>query len=213
MIEIKSLYDILNAKIIQFGVQHKHLSIDESMIPYFGRHLCKQFIRGKPVRFGYNQWCICSSSGVPYNAVIYEGKTGNCKGPLGTGIVLDLVSIYENPKRHHIYIDNFFSSYVLFMKLKELHFRATGAIKENRLNGCTIMSKKTMKKKKRDTFDYRSQGSLEVVRWNDNAEVFFFYLYIYPPDSQESDGGAIHRVSNYPDLLPEMPRYCCPLVI
>ena len=42
---------------------------------------------------------------------------------------------------------------------------------------------------------------------------FYFYLYIYPPDSQESDGGAIHRVSNYPDLLPEMPSYCCPLVI
>ena len=42
---------------------------------------------------------------------------------------------------------------------------------------------------------------------------FLFYLYIYPPDSQESDGGAIHRVSNYPDLLPEMPRYCCPLVV
>ena len=36
---------------------------------------------------------------------------------------------------------------------------------------------------------------------------FFFYLYIYPPDSQESNGGAIHRVNNYPDLLPEMPRY------
>ena len=42
---------------------------------------------------------------------------------------------------------------------------------------------------------------------------FYFNLYIYPPDSQESDGGAIHRVGNYPDLLPEIPRYCCPLVI
>ena len=42
---------------------------------------------------------------------------------------------------------------------------------------------------------------------------FSFYLSIYPPDSQESDGGAIHRVSNYPNLLPEMPRYCCLLVI
>ena len=41
----------------------------------------------------------------------------------------------------------------------------------------------------------------------------FLYFYIYPLDSQESDGGAIHRVSNFPDLLPEMPRYCCPLVI
>ena len=27
---------------------------------------------------------------------------------------------------------------------------------------------------------------------------FIFYLYIYPPDSHESD--AIHRASNYPDL-------------
>ena len=47
----------------------------------------------------------------------------------------------------------------------------------------------------------------------DDFIFFYFYFYIYPPDSQESDGGAIHRVSNYPDLLPEMPRYCCPLVI
>ena len=42
---------------------------------------------------------------------------------------------------------------------------------------------------------------------------FFLYIYIYPPDSQESDGCAIHRESNYPDLLPEMSTYCCPLVI
>ena len=31
---------------------------------------------------------------------------------------------------------------------------------------------------------------------------------MYPSDSQESVGDTIHRVSNYPDLLPEMPRYC-----
>ena len=28
-------------------------SVDETMVPYYGRHSCKQFIRGKPVRFGY----------------------------------------------------------------------------------------------------------------------------------------------------------------
>ena len=39
--------------------------------------------------------------------------------------------------------------------------------------------------------------------------IFSFYLYIYPPDSQESDRGA----NTYQDLLPEMPRYCCPLEI
>ena len=41
---------------------------------------------------------------------------------------------------------------------------------------------------------------------NSTIHFFYFYLYIYPPDWQESDGDAIRRVSNYPDLLPEMPR-------
>ena len=36
-----------------------------------------------------------------------------------------------------------------------------------------------------------------------------FYLYIYSLDSQVSDGGAVHRTNNYPDLLPEMLAYCC----
>ena len=27
---------------------------------------------------------------------------------------------------------------------------------------------------------------------------FYFYLCIYPPDSQESDEGTMHRTSNYP---------------
>ena len=69
-------------------------------------------------------------------------------------------------------------------------------------------------------YNKETKREAEKERWENkrNANryfLFFFYfnLYIYPPDSQESDGGAIHRVGNYPDLLPEMPRYCCPLVI
>ena len=32
-------------------------------------------------------------------------------------------------------------------------------------------------------------------RHNNKMRIFYFYLYIYPSDSQESDGGAIYRVS------------------
>ena len=50
---------------------------------------------------------------------------------------------------------------------------------------------------------------------NIKRHLFFilFYLYNYPSDSQESDGDAIHKANNYPDLLPEMPRHCCPIEI
>ena len=29
---------------------------DELMVPYFGRHGCKQFMKNKPVKFGYKLW-------------------------------------------------------------------------------------------------------------------------------------------------------------
>ena len=40
---------------------------------------------------------------------------------------------------------------------------------------------------------------------------FSFHLYIYPPESQESDRGIIHRASNFPNFFLEMPGYCCPV--
>ena len=49
MAKVAPLYDLLNVKLQSFGVVHEDLSIDESVVPYFGRHSCKQFIRAKPI--------------------------------------------------------------------------------------------------------------------------------------------------------------------
>ena len=37
-----------------------------------------------------------------------------------------------------------------------------------------------------------------------NNFIYLFHLNIYPSELQESDGGAIYKTRNYPDLLPEM---------
>ena len=50
--KIRPLQDRVNASLRQFGVFLKDLDIDEQMVPYFGRHSAKMFIRGKPIRFG-----------------------------------------------------------------------------------------------------------------------------------------------------------------
>ena len=42
----------------------QNLSIDEVMIPYFGRHGTKQFIRGKAIRYGFKLWGLASIFGV-----------------------------------------------------------------------------------------------------------------------------------------------------
>ena len=42
--------------------------------------------------------------------------------------------------------------------------------------------------------------------------ILFLYTYILLTRRKATEA-LIHRVGNYPYLLPEMPRYCCPLVI
>ena len=53
MFKIRSLLDMLNSKFQKWDIMHKNLSIDGSMVKYFGHHEAKQSIRGKPVRVGF----------------------------------------------------------------------------------------------------------------------------------------------------------------
>ena len=48
-----TLNDALNKIFKQYGTLHTKLSVDKSMVPYFGKHSCKQFIRGQLIRFGF----------------------------------------------------------------------------------------------------------------------------------------------------------------
>ncbi|XP_039968251.1 piggyBac transposable element-derived protein 3-like, partial [Bactrocera tryoni] len=92
--KVRPLIDALNKKFMQFGVFSHILSVDEQMIPYFGRHSCKMFIKGKPIRFGFKSWCLCSESGYLFSSILYGGAaTPHDKNVgLGAQTVLDLLA-------------------------------------------------------------------------------------------------------------------------
>lgn len=73
--KLRPFIEYLNKKFIQFGIFSHNLSIDEQMVPYFGRHSAKMFIKGKPVRFGFKIWCLCSSNGYLYQFQPYGGHS------------------------------------------------------------------------------------------------------------------------------------------
>nr|CAI5829853.1 unnamed protein product [Callosobruchus analis] len=85
------------------GIFHSHLSIGEAMVKYFGHHSSKLFIRGKPVRFGYKEWMLCSSTGYCYNFDVYCGAETQNKWstvPLGSRVVLQLLECVGRPTDH-----------------------------------------------------------------------------------------------------------------
>ena len=109
------------------------------MAPYYGRHSCKQFIRGKPIRFGYKLWVLASSTGLPYHVEIYEGKPPDAEDiPIGERVVKTAPEICDNPVNHSVFFDNSFSSYKLVVDLDAKGFRATGTMRNNRIGKCPL---------------------------------------------------------------------------
>ena len=51
-----------------------HLYIDELMIPYYGHPHAKQYIQGKPIRFGFKNWALCTSTGYMLAFNVYVKK-------------------------------------------------------------------------------------------------------------------------------------------
>ena len=151
--KVRSFVSALNSRFQQFGIFSQYLSIDEEMVPYFGHHSAKMFIRGKPIRFGFKLWVLAADSGYPFNVQIYCGKSTALPGDagasdehlgLGHRVVTSLLSCLVNPLCIEVFFDNFFTSYDLLVFLREQQIKATGTVRENRLRNCPLVDTKVM---------------------------------------------------------------------
>lgn len=88
-----NLMEKLKTRRVEMFVPVQNPNYDESMIKYLGRHSCKQFIRGKPIRFGYKMLSLNLADGYLINFDTYQGKLpggrpsyetifGKCTAPL-----------------------------------------------------------------------------------------------------------------------------------
>ncbi|KAL3210899.1 hypothetical protein MRX96_008552 [Rhipicephalus microplus] len=149
--KIQPFYDEISKCFRQFGVFNKSLSIDESMVPYYGHHSCKMFIRGKHIRFGYKIWMMCSSNGIAME--LYCGrKEKEDKTPLGIRVVSNMASVLEAPEQHEVYFDNFFTSHGLLTKLADQGIQATGTVRDTRTGGYPLKSLKKHRKGRKRIF-------------------------------------------------------------
>ncbi|KAB0805698.1 hypothetical protein PPYR_02668 [Photinus pyralis] len=61
--KIRPVFDHLKNKFLEHAPLEECHSLDEAMVPYYGRHSCKQYIRGKPIRWGYKFWVGATRKG------------------------------------------------------------------------------------------------------------------------------------------------------
>ena len=84
----RPLFDLVEDRFLRHFPVSRSLSVDESMVRYYGKHGAKQFIRGKPIRLGYKVWCCCSPDRYLASLELYQGAVAGQKpSVLGVGVM------------------------------------------------------------------------------------------------------------------------------
>lgn len=107
--------------------------IDESMVPFKGRLLFKQYLPKKTHKYGVKLFKICDPTGYTYRIIIYMGKgTGGNEGmSVAQSVVVDLMRGYLDAGRV-VYLDNYYTSMDLGITLLHRSTHMVGTVTSNR---------------------------------------------------------------------------------
>nr|CAI5843335.1 unnamed protein product [Callosobruchus analis] len=177
--KIRPLFNALNNKFFNNSPVEENHSVDEAMVPYFGRHGCKQFIRGKPIRWGYKFWVGATRTGYIVHFDPYQGSSSTLPEQysdlgLGSAVVLQYADVLQRMPYgpFHLFFDNYFTSLSLLKELGARNMKGTGTIRENRIPECPLKRSSDLKVSDRGTFDYSLvDDDIVICKWNDNSVV------------------------------------------
>ena len=175
--KVRPLPDKLNEQCLANYLPEQLVKIVESMVPYFGRHGCKQYMRNKPVKFGYKFWVAATLLGYAIQFYPYAGMDENYDSnvELGGSVVGTLAEKLPSQvhSNYHIIMDNFFTSPNLLHILKAKGIAATETVRINCVENAHLRPIKEMEKLERGASDVVTEknSNLTLVRWNDNKVV------------------------------------------
>ena len=156
-------------------------SIDEQMIPFHGKVIMRQFVRGKPEPVGIKNFVMTTPTGIPLDFYLYEGKGSSLESALtpvpekldiGGRMVLKLTDTL--PAGVSVYTDRYFTSIPLIDALLSRKLTLTGTIMLNRLpKNATFLKDSDLKKSGRGSHDQlvRQDSNLNLVKWFDSKPV------------------------------------------
>jgi len=172
---VRPILDIINRKCLEEYKPHQDTSVDEAMIAFRGRLGFRQYLPGKPTKYGIKVWMRADSENGYCNQFdIYTGKSGdNINTGLGlcSRVVVNLTKAIEN-KNHIVNIDNYFTSYDLFKILSEKKIFARGTARSNRKHfPKDILHPKCVKNQGEKKVLQR--GKIAAYAWRDKKTIFF----------------------------------------
>ena len=71
--KVRPMFDLPNSNFKKYFTTNNY-SIDETIVPFYRKHCTKQFIRERPIPFGFKLWCLALRDGYLLHAEPYCGS-------------------------------------------------------------------------------------------------------------------------------------------
>ncbi|XP_050465084.1 piggyBac transposable element-derived protein 4-like, partial [Cataglyphis hispanica] len=166
--KIKPIIQKLKENYAKYYNSPEMVCIDESIIPFRGRVVFKQYIKQKRHRYGVKVFKLCFKPGYTYNFEIY---CGHQHGKEKTTPKTVAVSLCENifDKGHTLCVDNWYTSIDLAQKFLARNTHVIGTIRSNRRR----ISKEVVQKKLRrgEIFAKENRDGITLMKWKDKRDV------------------------------------------
>lgn len=146
----------------------REISVDEAMIPFKGKLLIKVQMPDKPVKFSVKLFMLCDSkTGYCKNFTMYAGKDGRAVGKTGAVVMEPVEDLFRS--NHHLFMDNFYNSPILF--LKERGVLAAGTSKPRKNYPSEELRRDNLPR--RGEVAWLSWFNSLALRWKDRKDVYF----------------------------------------
>ncbi|CAK9832658.1 PiggyBac transposable element-derived protein 4 [Anthophora retusa] len=216
--KIKPVIDMLNENFQKYFEPGEIVCVDESLIPFRGRIVFRQYIKQKRHKYGIKLFKLCSGSGYTLAFKIYCGKKIDREKTTPTNVVLSLCKNIFG-KGHTICTDNWYTSIELAKKLVAQNTHLVGTIRSNRRGiPKDLLSKKLMR------YEYiakESNDGLTILKWKDKRDVLLLSTkHSNETVTMQKRGNIVTKpkvIVDYNegkssvDISDQMASYCSPL--
>ena len=167
--KVRPLMEHLKANCLNYYQPLQHLSVDERMVKSKARCHMVQYVRNKPVKWGFKLWVVADTTGYTVDFNIYTGKDDNTEQGLTFNVVMELLEPFVF-QGYEVFTDNYYSSPTLFDALLNIGICATGTLRTNRIGvpASVVALKNALEQKvERGTGYYVRKSSTVFICWKD----------------------------------------------
>lgn len=165
---IAKLLEIVNHNFQKYYTPAEEICIDESVVPFRGRIIFRQYNKQKRHKYGIKEFKLCTLPGYTYKINVYAGKNNDEINNTPLNVVMSLCSdlLY---KGHTLVTDNWYTSVDLAKKLLDAETHLIGTIRKNRKH---LPKDVVNAKLKRGQFVAKENSEgITVMKWKDKRDV------------------------------------------